>query len=199
AGRRDVALDEVADELDVLGLIERPDVAHTDVAASLEVTGDVQDVGDASRHAGGEVASRAPEHDDAAARHVLAAMVADAFHDGVSAAVADGKALAGDATDERLTTGRAVEGHVTDDDVLLGGEGRAPRRKDDQPPARQSLAPVVVGVALEHEGDAARYERAERLPGRSSRPWSGSPCSPCTREPPPRCSGRRSPRTPACR
>ena len=94
-------------------------------------------------------------------------MVADAFHDGVSAAVADGKALAGDAADERLTTGRAVEGHVTDDDVLLGREGRAPRRKDDQPPARQSLAPVVVGVALEHEGDAARNERAERLPGRA--------------------------------
>ena len=38
---------------------------------------------------------------------------------------------------------------------------------DDEPPAGQALADVVVGVALEPQRDAARQERAERLPGRA--------------------------------
>ena len=45
---------------------------------------------------GGEVAAGAAEHDDAAARHVLAAVVADALDDRAGAAVADGEALARD-------------------------------------------------------------------------------------------------------
>ena len=38
---------------------------------------------------------------------------------------------------------------------------------DDQPAARQALADVVVGVALERHRDAARHERAEALAGRA--------------------------------
>ena len=38
-------------------------------------------VGDAAAHAGGEVPAGAAEHDDAAAGHVLAAVIADAFDD----------------------------------------------------------------------------------------------------------------------
>ena len=74
---------------------------------------------------GGEVAAGPAEHDDAAAGHVFAAVVADAFDDRVRAAVADGEALAGDAADVRLAAGRAVERDVADDDVLLGDERRA--------------------------------------------------------------------------
>src|SRR5271166_1809507 len=35
----------------------------------------------------------------------------------------------------------------------------------DHPPAGQTLADIVVGVAIEFEGDAARQERAETPPG----------------------------------
>src|SRR5262249_56655964 len=147
AGGGDVALEEVAHGLDVRGRMEWPDVDHADVAAPLEVAIDVEDVGDAARHPRREVAPRASQHDHAAARHVLAAVVADALHDGVSAAVADGEALASHSADEGLAARRAVERDVADDDVLLGRESRAPRRKDDQPSAREALAPVVVGVA----------------------------------------------------
>ena len=85
----------------------------------------VVDVGDAARHAGGEVLAGRPEHDHPAAGHVLAAVVADRLHDRVDAAVADAEALAGHAADVRLAAGRAVEGDVADDDVLLGDERRA--------------------------------------------------------------------------
>ena len=36
------------------------------------------------------------------------------------------------------------------------------------PPARQALADVVVGVALEAQRDAAGHERAEALAGRAA-------------------------------
>ena len=63
--------------------------------------------------------------------------------------------------------GRAVQRDVADDDVLLGDERRAPRRIHDDLAARQSLADVVVRVALERQRDAARHERAEALAGRA--------------------------------
>ena len=69
-----------------------------------------------------------PEHDHAAAGHVLAAVIADRLDDRVDAAVADAEALAGHAADVGLAAGRAVEGDVADDDVLLRHERRARRR-----------------------------------------------------------------------
>ena len=45
--------------------------------------------------------------------------------------------------------------------------GAAERGPDDQAAARQALAQVVVGVALQAQGDAAGQEGAEALPGRA--------------------------------
>ena len=60
-----------------------------------------------------------------------------------------------------------VEDHVARDDVLLGDE-RAPRvRAQCDPSAGQPLADVVVRVADQPQGDAARQERAEALAGRA--------------------------------
>ena len=75
-----------------------------------------------ARHAGREVAAAVPEHDHAAAGHVLAAMVADTLDDRVHATVADGEALAGHPAHVGLAARRAVERDVADDDVLLGHE-----------------------------------------------------------------------------
>ena len=108
-----------------------------------------------------------PEHDHAAAGHVLAAVIAHALDHRVDAAVAHAEALARHAADVGLAAGRAVERDVADDDVFLGDEGRAVRRVDDDLAARQPLADVVVGVAFERQRDAARHERAEALPGRA--------------------------------
>src|SRR2546421_1053112 len=93
----DVAADQVAHEGDLVGLLERAELDHPQVAAALEIAVDVADVGDAARHAGGEVAAAGAEHHDAPAGHVLAAVVADALHHGMGAAVAHREPLAGHA------------------------------------------------------------------------------------------------------
>ena len=55
----------------------------------------IPDVGASAGHAGAEVSPGPAEHDDQAAGHVFAAMVAHAFDDRRRAAVADREALAG--------------------------------------------------------------------------------------------------------
>src|SRR5262245_33731690 len=77
-----------------VGVLERIEIHGLRVHAARELAVFVEHVGDAAAHAGREVPPRAPEHDDDAARHVLAAVVADALHDGRGAAVADAEALA---------------------------------------------------------------------------------------------------------
>ena len=94
-------------------------------------------------------------------------MVAHALDDRGRPGVAHAEALPHLAPDEDLAGGGAVEDDVAGDDLLLGGEGRALRRAHDEPPARQALAEVVVGVAVEAHGHAPGHEGAEALPGRA--------------------------------
>src|SRR5690606_4424532 len=93
-----VLLDESEDEgLVVAELLE---LDHAHVAARRERPVLVEDVGDAAAHARAEVAAGLPEHDHAAARHVLAAVIADPLDDGDASAVAHGEALTGAAGEE---------------------------------------------------------------------------------------------------
>src|SRR5204863_857636 len=86
------------------------------------------------------------------------------------ARVSDREALAGYAADEGFSTCRAVERHVAGDDVLVGCERCVARWRQDDAPARQSFADVVVRIALERERDAARDERTEALARRPGEP-----------------------------
>ena len=86
----------------------------------------VEDEGHAAAHAGGEVPAGRADDDDDAAGHVLAAVVADPLDDGLRPAVADAEPLAGPAAEEGPAAGRAVEGDVADQDVVLGDERRRP-------------------------------------------------------------------------
>src|SRR6185369_11541533 len=92
----------------------------------------IEHVRDTARHARAEIAPGRAEDDHASAGHVLAAVIADCFHDGVYAAVAHAEALASHAADVRLAAGCAIQSHVADDDVLVRHERRAGRRRDDQ-------------------------------------------------------------------
>src|SRR5690606_27299433 len=116
---------------------------------------------------GGEVAPGGTKDDHHATGHVLAAVVSHAFDHGGGAGGADAEALTDLAADVQLAARGAVGDDVAGDDVLLRGEGRRLVRPDDDAPARQTLGEVVVGVALQAQGDAARYERAERLARRA--------------------------------
>ena len=108
-----------------------------------------------------------PEDDDPAARHVLAAVVADALDDGGSAGVPDGEPLARDAAEERAPGRRAVEHGVADDHVLLGRERGVGGRPHRDRPAGEPLACVVVRLTGERQLDSRREPRAEGLAGRA--------------------------------
>src|SRR5690606_3418637 len=101
-----------------------------------------------------------------ASRHVLAAVVTHALDDRVRARVADGEALGGDSAEVRLARDGAVEDDVSDEDVLLRHEGALLRRVDDDAPAGEALADVVVRVSLELERHALGEPSAEALAGR---------------------------------
>ena len=129
----------------------------------------IEDVRQSAAHAGGEVAPGLAQHDDGAARHVLAAVVADAFDDRGGAAVADREALTRHPAHEDLAAGRTVERDVTDDDVVLGLEGRFPGRTHRHESARQTLAEIVVRIAFEIERDSRREPRSKTLARRPLR------------------------------
>mmetsp|Transcript_14229 Transcript_14229/g.43053 ORF Transcript_14229/g.43053 Transcript_14229/m.43053 type:complete len:201 (-) Transcript_14229:3198-3800(-) len=97
---------------------------HAGVALVGEDGVGVVDVGDAAAHAGGEVAAGVAEDHEAAAGHVLCAVVAEALDDGEGSAVAHAEPLAGLAAEERLPARRAVQAAVPDDHVVRGREGR---------------------------------------------------------------------------
>src|SRR5207253_8156946 len=140
---------------------------HRLVAAAGELAVGVHHVGHAARHSRGEIAPGRTEDHHAPAGHVFAAVIADSFDHRVDAGVAHAEPFAGDAADVRLAAGRAVKGDVADDDVLLGDEAGLFRRMDDDPSARESLADVVVGVALQHQSHSFGNERTETLARRT--------------------------------
>ena len=160
-----VLLDQRPDRLGVV-LLERLELDQLQVAPSRERRVGIEHVGDPAAHARREVPSRLAQHDDASAGHVLAAVVADAFDDGVRAGVAHREALARPAAEERLARDRPVQDGVADDHVVLGGERRLLGRPHGDHAARGTLAGVVVGVAEQRQLDARRQPGPERLPGR---------------------------------
>ena len=81
------------------------------------------------------------------------------------AGIAHREALAGDAAEIAFAGDRAVEHGVADDDRFLRHDAGIDRRPHDDAAARQALADIVVALALEFEGDAAREPGAEALPG----------------------------------
>ena len=92
-------------------------------------------------------------------------MVADALHDRAHAGVPDAEALAGHAADVGLAGRGSVQRDVSGDDVLLRHESRVAIREQDNLAAREALAHVVIGVALEGQGDALGHEGTEALAG----------------------------------
>ena len=85
--------------LSVLFLRDRLQIDHRHVAARGEVAVLVEHIGDAARHARGEIAAGLAEHDDDAAGHVFAAVIADALDHGDGAGIAHGETFAGDAAE----------------------------------------------------------------------------------------------------
>ncbi len=141
---------------------------HRHVAALGEIARLIQHVSHAARHAGCEVAAGFAEHDDDAAGHVFAAVVAHALDHRDGARVAHRETLAGNAAEVALAGRCAVKHGVSDDDRVLGDDVGVFRRPHDDASARQALADIVVAVADQIERDAACEECSERLTGRAA-------------------------------
>src|SRR6185295_20080021 len=104
--------------LHVLHVHQGLEIHHAEVAAALEVAGLVEHIGDAARHAGGEVPPGAADHHHPAARHVLAPVVAHTLHHGGGAAVPHREALARHPAEIGLAAGAPIEHHIAHQDVL---------------------------------------------------------------------------------
>ena len=149
------------------GVVLAGDIGHGHqllVQLSVELVPLVQHVDDASGHARGEILAGLAQDDNHAPRHVLAAVVAHALHDGAGPGIADAEALARHAADIGLAPRRAVERHVADDDILPGIPPALLRGPHHQLAAGEALAEIVVGIAGQTDGHPLRQERAEGLP-----------------------------------
>ncbi len=118
AGLGVVALDESTQyTVPMRGLDALPyDAVGIDVLGEFAVG--VVDEGHAARHAGGEIVADEAQDRDRAARHVLAAVGAAAFHHRGGARVAHGEALAGLSRRKQMARGRTVEDRVAGDGVV---------------------------------------------------------------------------------
>src|SRR5712672_2358562 len=94
-------------------------------------------------HAGTEIEAERTEDDGDATGHIFAAVLADAFDDGEGAAVADGEAFAGTASDKELARSGAIEHCVAGEDVAATGSGKAGFNGDGA--AGETFADVIVG------------------------------------------------------
>src|SRR5690242_7042183 len=151
AGVTRVLLHEPSQDVAIVGVDHWPELHHVAITEAPEVTPLIEDEGDATAHARGEVPSRPTEHDDHTARHIFAAVVADALDDRERTTISHGEALAGDTTEVRLAGRRTIQHGVADDHGLVRQEQRVSWRAHDEPPARESLAHVVVGFTLQLE------------------------------------------------
>src|SRR5258708_9656723 len=119
-GVLEVAHDQRVQLLQLVMVIDRPQLDHPEVASRWERTIFVEHVGDAAAHAGCEVAARFTAHCDQSAGHVFAAMIPDSLDHRMCAAVSHRESLTPYPAEERLATMRAIDRAVSDDYVMFG-------------------------------------------------------------------------------
>ena len=155
--------DQALQFLNIMVLLQRAHLKSGLVQPGVEIMLLVQDIHDAAGHARREVFPGIAENHDPSAGHILAAVVADAFHHGAGAGVSHTEALSRHAGDEGLARSRAVQGDIPDDDVFIRPE-RAPFwRIKHQLSAGQAFSETVVAVSLQAQGQPLRNEGAEGL------------------------------------
>ena len=90
-------------------------------------------------------------------------MIANALNHCRCARVADAETFTGHAVDVRLSAGSAVQGNVSNHDVIFCLKFHIFRRIYDQLTAGQTFSEVVIAVATKLQGQALRNEGAKAL------------------------------------
>jgi hypothetical protein len=143
-----VLLDQAPQKLEVAALSHSREINHRSITLLLELSELIEHERHPAAHTSSEVSARTSEHDDCAARHVLAAMIADSLDYRDRAAVPDSEPLADNSCDVRFAGCRAVEYRVAGQNRLIGNELRALGMPQNQPAAGKSLADVIIGFSL---------------------------------------------------
>ena len=123
---------EAQHQLGLLGIVERTQPNHFQIAIGFQLALLIQHIGNAARHAGREVASRGTQDDHPATRHVLASVIAHPLHHRVRAAVAHAETLAHQAANVGLAAGGAIERDIAGDHVLPGRKAGIERRAQNE-------------------------------------------------------------------
>jgi hypothetical protein len=118
-------------------------------------------------HSSAEIGAGLAKRNHQAASHVLASMVAQAFHHGNCPAIAYAEAFACATCCEKVTAGSAVQASIAYDDVVLPNVAFLFLRTDDDFATAHSLAHIVIGFSEELHANAGREECAEALSGRT--------------------------------
>src|SRR5260370_22951292 len=124
-----------------------------------------QDIGQPAGHARAEIQDERPEDDSDAARHVFAAVLADAFDNGKRTTVADSETLPSASGNKELTRSGAIEHGVSGKNVTAPGGCKS--SSDGDGSAGKTFSNVIVGLALEPEGHALGKKSAEALARRA--------------------------------
>src|SRR5262249_9040476 len=122
-----MSLDKITDGSFLGGVVQSFQVHHLQVASLCEISVLIDDVSNAAAHASSEVSTRPAEDDNAPARHVFTAVIANAFDNSRRTAIANGEAFAGDSANECLSAGCPIQCDVTNDNILFRLETRACR------------------------------------------------------------------------
>ena len=123
----------------------------------------VQDVGYTAAHARGEVLAGHAQDHRAAAGHVLQAVVSAALRHRQRPGIPDAEALSGDAADIGFAGCGTVQGHVPEDDIVVGGVSRVIRRGDHQLSSGKPLSEAVIRIALQADRQSLRDKGSEGL------------------------------------
>ena len=162
-GVMSVLLNDPAQQLTLAELRHVNEIDQPLVALALQLAELIEHECNSAAHPRAEVSPDASEHDDGPTCHVLAAVIADSFHDRDRTAVTHGEALSSNSSEVRLPRRRAIEHGVANENRLVRNELRGTRMPDDKASSRKSLADVVVRLALQLERQTTRGERAEAL------------------------------------
>src|ERR1019366_9291762 len=110
-----------------------------------KITPLAQHIGEPAGHARREIAAGGAQHDDDAAGHIFAAVIADALDDRYRTGVAHGETRAGHAAEIAFAGDGAVKHGVADDDRLMRRDFLGVARGiDDDLAAREALADIIV-------------------------------------------------------
>src|ERR1700678_4523287 len=131
-----MACDEILHDLQILCFDQGLEIDRAEVAALFgKIALLIENISHAATHARSEISATRSQHQYGSLRHVLAAVVANAFDNGGGTGVAHGEAFSGDSVEKCLAAGCPVKRNISDQNVFFGGKSRSARRIDDQAPA----------------------------------------------------------------